>query len=88
LFIQTQKGVDNMIGLIKRESLEDESPAETIYQWLIECPETDKLAEVEISARAATFTTARQVLLRNCTFWPERDGCQQRCLTSHSIGFD
>lgn len=76
-----------MIGLMKRESVQAKGRRETICQWLVECPETDKLAEVKFSAPGDTFTTAQELLIRNCSFWPETEGCQQKCLKSHTMSF-
>ena len=50
----------------------------------LRCPETGATAQVGIDAsRAALSSAFGQPLLRvkNCTLWPERDRCDQHCLT-------
>ena len=47
------------------------------------CPETGMLVEVEIDAQQAAFSSPfGKPLLRvkNCTLWPEKEGCHMECL--------
>jgi len=48
------------------------------------CPETGGPAEVGVDASRAALTSAfgRPVLrVRNCSLWPEKEGCNQDCVT-------
>ena len=48
------------------------------------CPETSRPAAVEVDARHAAFTAVGgcpSLRLRDCSRWPERQGCGQQCLT-------
>jgi hypothetical protein len=50
---------------------------------VITCPETGKPAAVEVDARHAAATAALgkpRLRLRDCSRWPERQGCGQECL--------
>jgi hypothetical protein len=50
---------------------------------VITCPETNQAAAVEVDAKHAALTAARGHLalrLRDCSRWPERQGCGQECL--------
>ncbi|HSB67845.1 MAG TPA: hypothetical protein VLH58_02770 [Candidatus Methylomirabilis sp.] len=50
----------------------------------LNCPESGGRAEVGIDASRAAFSSAfGQPLLRvkSCSLWPERDRCNQHCLT-------
>ncbi len=48
------------------------------------CPEAGQLAQIRLNARRATVTSlfgsvaVREV--RDCSFWPARRGCEQRCV--------
>jgi len=44
---------------------------------LVTCPETHETAAVKVDALHAAFSDLR---LSNCSRWPERAGCDQRCL--------
>ncbi len=47
------------------------------------CPETGMLVEVDIDAQQAAFSSPfGKPLLRvkNCTLWPEKEGCHMECL--------
>ncbi len=47
------------------------------------CPETGMLVEVDIDAQHAAFSSPfGKPLLRvkNCTLWPEKEGCHMECL--------
>ena len=51
---------------------------------MLSCPETDGTAEVGVDAsRAALSAAFGPPLLRvkNCSLWPERDRCNQHCIT-------
>ena len=50
---------------------------------IITCPETKRAAAVEVDARRAALSLARgkmSLRLRDCSRWPERQGCGQECL--------
>jgi len=50
---------------------------------LVTCPETQKPAAVEVAAGEAAvgaFLTEPTLHLRECSRWPEREGCGQDCL--------
>lgn len=62
--------------------------AHTFQQYrkkrVLRCPEEATLAEVNVDARHAAFssTLGRPVLrVRNCSLWPKRRGCRERCLS-------
>ena len=57
------------------ESFERERREERILHWLIECPETEDVADADISA--ITSSNPRRLMIKNCSFWPERKDCQQ-----------
>jgi len=49
----------------------------------LKCPETGGLAEVDVDAPRAAFSSAfgnPLLRVRNCTFWPKRRGCGQGCI--------
>ncbi len=51
------------------------------------CPEEEKTASVRIDAKAAAWGAARdktQLRVRDCSLWPEKSGCAQRCLAQLS----
>jgi hypothetical protein len=53
------------------------------HKRVVKCPETRGLAEVDVDAPRAAFSSAfGKPLLRikNCTLWPKRKGCEQGCL--------
>ena len=58
------------------------------FQWyrrkrVLRCPETGMLAEVDIDAKQAAFSSPfGKPLLRvkNCTLWPEKENCHMECL--------
>lgn len=53
------------------------------YKKALKCPATEELAEVDIDAPRAAFSSAfsRPLLrVKNCTLWPERKGCGEGCL--------
>ena len=60
------------------ESFERERREERILHWLIECPETEDVADADISA--ITSSNPQRLMIKNCSFWPERKDCQQECL--------
>ncbi|TAM82773.1 MAG: hypothetical protein EPN47_08980 [Acidobacteria bacterium] len=62
--------------------------AKTYYRFrgkrLVTCPETHKIAAVELDAEAAAreaFTRKPRIQLAECTRWPERKDCGQGCLS-------
>ncbi|MBI2357647.1 MAG: hypothetical protein HYV04_01805 [Deltaproteobacteria bacterium] len=51
---------------------------------VLRCPEEAALAEINIDARYAAFssTVGKPALrVRDCNFWPKRKGCRQGCLS-------
>jgi hypothetical protein len=53
-----------------------------IRHWLIECPLEERLAEADISVSRiphGMFSVIRWNI-KNCSFWPKRAGCYQRCV--------
>jgi len=67
---------------IEHESPDTEGRRE-IRHWTVECPETGGLAEADITARAAPFPTSckPRLTVKNCSLWPERKACGQKCLS-------
>ncbi len=47
-------------------------------QRLVTCPQNSETAAVNVDALHAAFSDLR---LSNCSRWPERAGCDQRCLS-------
>jgi hypothetical protein len=50
---------------------------------VLRCPETKTLAEVDIDAPRAAFSSAfgKPLLkVKNCSLWPKRKGCDEECL--------
>jgi hypothetical protein len=49
---------------------------------LVTCPETNAPAAVEVDAFQAAFSdsAAKKLRLKECSRWPEREGCGQECL--------
>jgi len=48
----------------------------------VRCPETGLTAEVEIDARHAALSAVPgppKVRVAECSLWPDRAGCEQRC---------
>jgi hypothetical protein len=51
---------------------------------VITCPENQRPAAVDVDARRAAVTSAfgeRKLQLRDCSRWPEKEGCGQECLS-------
>lgn len=51
---------------------------------VLPCPEETTLAEVNVDARHAAFssTLGKPILrVRDCSLWPKRRGCRERCLS-------
>lgn len=51
---------------------------------VLTCPEETTLAEVNVDARHAAFssTLGKPILrVRDCSLWPKRRGCPERCLS-------
>ena len=74
-----------MIGAIKRESVQGEIHPETIFHWMIECPETEEMTKADVSASRAIFFPSRRLRIKNCSRWPQRDACQQKCLKRRTL---
>lgn len=52
-------------------------------QRVVVCPETKNYAAVVVDARHAATTASQgetELVLRSCTRWPERAGCDQACV--------
>ncbi len=52
---------------------------------VVTCPETESFAEVGVDARHAAVSSAfgrPRLRIKNCTLWPKRKGCAERCLRS------
>ena len=50
---------------------------------VLECPETNGPAEVDIDAPLAAFSSAfgrPRLRVKNCSIWPKRRGCGQDCV--------
>jgi len=50
---------------------------------VVRCPETGALAEVDIHAPRAAFTSLwgkPRLRAKDCIFWPKRKGCGEGCL--------
>jgi hypothetical protein len=50
----------------------------------VNCPEEEKTALMNIDAKGAALSAAKgktQLRVINCSLWPEKRGCAQRCLT-------
>lgn len=55
------------------------------HKRVLRCPETKGMAEIEIDAPRAAFSSAfgePRLRVKNCTLWPKRKGCAQGCLSS------
>jgi len=53
-------------------------------KMLVTCPETHKPAAVKVAtgrAAIAAISGKERIELRRCSRWPEREGCDQACLT-------
>jgi hypothetical protein len=53
-------------------------------QRVITCPENEEFAAVEVDARRAAQSALfghQHVQLRDCSRWPEKQGCGQECLS-------
>jgi hypothetical protein len=51
------------------------------------CPEEKKAASIQIDAKIAALTAAQgklQLRVRDCSLWPEKRDCAQRCLAQLS----
>ncbi len=49
---------------------------------VVKCPETGGLAEVDMDAPRAAFSSAfgrPRLRVKDCTLWPKRKGCKQGC---------
>ena len=54
------------------------------YPGMLRCPETGGKAEVGVDASRAALTSAfgrPRLRVKGCSLWPERERCQQSCLT-------
>ena len=48
----------------------------------VHCPEENRLARVELDATLAAMTAVPgppKLMVRRCSFWPDRADCAQRC---------
>ncbi len=53
----------------------------------VTCPEEKKTALMNVNAKAAALAAAQgkaQLRVSNCSLWPEKRGCAQRCLAQIS----
>lgn len=53
---------------------------------VLRCPDATTLAEVNVDACRAAFSSAlgRPLLrVRDCSLWPKRKGCRERCLSEN-----
>jgi hypothetical protein len=52
------------------------------YKKLLRCPETKRLAEVDVEASRAALSSApgTRVRVKNCSLWPEKRNCAERCI--------
>jgi hypothetical protein len=53
------------------------------HKRVLRCPETGGLVEVDINARRAAWSSlfGKPLLkVKNCTLWPKRKGCNERCI--------
>jgi len=55
--------------------------------WAIGCPETDDFAEADVVAEPFPGFGGPVVTIENCSFWPERKNCGQKCLTRNRHDF-
>jgi len=48
---------------------------------VVTCPESDQPAEILLDATPSPSSKPRKKLfsIRNCSLWPKRKGCMQRC---------
>ena len=54
---------------------------------LVRCPETGLLATVALDARHAALTAVPgppDVRVADCSLWPEKSGCEERCV-AHGV---
>jgi hypothetical protein len=52
-------------------------------RWLVTCPDSDEVADIELHARHAAVTSLvgePEFRVRTCSRWPEHRGCAQDCL--------
>jgi hypothetical protein len=53
----------------------------------VNCPEEKKTALMNVNAKVAALAAAQgkaQLRVSNCSLWPEKRGCAQRCLAQVS----
>lgn len=53
------------------------------HKRVLQCPETKGMAEVDVDAERAAFSSAfgrPQLRVKDCSIWPKRRGCAQGCL--------
>ena len=53
------------------------------HRKVFACPETHGLVEVNLDTRAAVLGAAfgrPQVRVKNCTLWPKKKGCDEKCI--------
>ena len=49
------------------------------YKKVVKCPETDEPAEILVDASHVSLAGKRSLTIRNCSLWPKRKGCTQKC---------
>lgn len=55
----------------------------------VRCPETGLMAQVSIDARRAALTAVPgppTVRVADCSLWPERHGCEEKCVAHGATG--
>lgn len=64
------------------EYIRSEERPEEIRQWFVECPLEEGLAEADIAVRPIPYGMFSVILweIKNCSFWPKRAGCDQKCI--------
>jgi hypothetical protein len=50
------------------------------FHWMIECPETNELVDATVSDSNPVFSRSKRLEIQNCSRWPERRACEQKCL--------
>lgn len=51
------------------------------YKKIVKCPETDQPAEILVdTSHASPRSNKKRWTIRNCSLWPRRKNCTQKCL--------
>jgi hypothetical protein len=75
-----QLSMEGMImNMSERVSQRPDAEKLTLH-WAIRCPETGRLAEVDIVAEPFPAFCMPIITIENCSLWPERKDCGQKCL--------